>query len=100
MKKNKLGFFQYGQKIEIYGFENELIHVLLNIINNSKDALAEQKICNKQIRIIVKQTDTNVIISIIDNAGGIKSDIMAKVFDPYFNHKTQKCQNRHRALYV
>jgi signal transduction histidine kinase len=80
-------FFNMSEDIEIYSFENELTHVILNLINNSKDALCEKNIDEKNIRIIVKPTDSTVIINVIDNAGGIKSDIMAKVFDPYFTTK-------------
>ena len=80
-------YFNMIEKQEIYGFENELTHVVLNLINNSKDALIESKRTKKQIRIIVKPTQDSVIINIIDNAGGIKSDIIAKVFDPYFTTK-------------
>jgi len=79
--------FNMSEDIEIYGFENELTHVILNLINNSKDALIEKEKGQKQIRIIVKPTQNSVIINVIDNAGGIKSDIMAKVFDPYFTTK-------------
>jgi len=75
------------EDIKIYGFENELTHVILNLINNSKDALNENNIEKKQIRIIVKTTQNSVIINVIDNAGGIKSDIMTKIFDPYFTTK-------------
>ena len=79
--------FNMNEEIEVYGFENELTHVILNLINNSKDALSEQKQEKKQIRIVVKQTYKSVIINVIDNAGGIKSDIMTKIFDPYFTTK-------------
>jgi len=78
-----------NKNIEIYGFKNELIHVVLNLINNSKDALVEKKIDDKKIRIIVKETQANILISVIDNARGIKSDIMQRVFDPYFTTKHQ-----------
>lgn len=77
------------EKLEIYGFENELTHVILNLINNSKDALKDKEIIGKKIWIMVKQTQKNVLINIIDNAGGIKNDIMPKVFDPYFTTKHQ-----------
>jgi len=79
--------FTMQEDIKIYGFENELTHVILNLINNSKDALNENNIEKKQIRIIVKTTQNSVIINVIDNAGGIKSDIMTKIFDPYFTTK-------------
>ena len=75
------------EDIEIYGYENELTHVLLNLINNSKDAFAGKKITKKKILIIVKQMGNLVIINVIDNAGGIKNDIITKVFEPYFTTK-------------
>jgi len=73
--------------IEIYGYENELTHILLNLINNSKDAFIEKEIAKKKILIIVKQTNNLVVIYVIDNAGGIKNDIITKVFEPYFTTK-------------
>ncbi len=73
---------------KIYGFKNELIHVILNLINNSKDILASQKeLKKKKILIITKQTKRKLIINIIDNGGGIKDDIITKIFDPYFTTK-------------
>ena len=74
--------------MEIFGFKNELIHVLLNLIGNSKDILAtktEQK--EKIIWILTKHTLDTIFINVIDNGGGIKSDIIPKVFDPYFTTK-------------
>lgn len=79
--------FSMGSDINIYGFENELTHVILNLLNNSRDALVEKQIEDKRLSIIVKNTINTVYINIIDNAGGIKSDIMTKVFDPYFTTK-------------
>ena len=79
--------FSINHDIEIYGFENELTHVILNLINNSKDALSTKKIDKKMIKIIVKDTKKDIIINVIDNAGGIKNDIMPKIFDPYFTIK-------------
>ena len=75
------------EKISIYGYENELTHILLNIINNAKDALTQSDTADKSIRIYSKETDTHAIISIIDNAGGIKDAIIGKIFEPYFTTK-------------
>ncbi len=79
--------YSLSNDFEIYGFENELTHVLLNLINNSKDALSTKDIKNKIIKIIVKDTKDQMLINVVDNAGGIKDDIMPKVFDPYFTTK-------------
>lgn len=85
----KLGFF-IKDDIEIFGFKNELIHVLLNLIGNSKDILLTKiNFKNKMIHIYVKQNKETIFINVIDNGGGIKSDIIPKVFDPYFTTKHQ-----------
>lgn len=73
---------------QIFGFKNELTHVLLNIINNAKDALAKSD-KDKKIWIMVKSTDDKIIIDIMDNAGGIKPEILGKIFEPYFTTKHQ-----------
>lgn len=74
--------------LEVFGFKNELIHVLLNLIGNSKDILASKTDnIHKIIHIIAKQNEERIFINVIDNGGGIKSDIIPKVFDPYFTTK-------------
>jgi len=74
--------------LEVFGFKNELIHVLLNLIGNSKDILCTQSDLKKKIiHIVAKQNDETIFINVIDNGGGIKSDIIPKVFDPYFTTK-------------
>jgi len=75
------------EAISVYGYENELTHILLNLINNAKDALAQSQKRDKRIHIYTKKTQTHAIISIIDNAGGVKDDIIGKIFEPYFTTK-------------
>jgi len=75
--------------IEIHGYENELSQCLINIFNNAKDALKENKNQNKLIFISTSTDKTNAIIKIKDNGGGISKDIINKVFEPYFTTKHQ-----------
>lgn len=77
-----------NEDLEVFGFRNELIHVLLNLIGNSKDVLSLKKeIRPKCIYIMTKQTKEFIYINVIDNGGGIPNDIITKVFDPYFTTK-------------
>ena len=74
--------------ISINGFENQLIQAIINIINNSKDALNEQiKEGDKLIFIGVQKVSENLILTIKDNAGGIPEDLMHRIFEPYFTTK-------------
>ncbi len=70
--------------------ENELIQVLLNIFNNSRDAFIENDIKDKKITISLKEEGTFAYLKIADNAGGIRDDIISKVFEPHFSTKKDK----------
>ncbi len=76
------------QDIEINSFYNELSHVFLNIISNSKDALCSTINKNDRIiKIIIHKYKENIIINMIDNGGGIPEDIVPKIFEPYYTTK-------------
>jgi len=72
--------------LEIYGFYNELSHVILNIISNSKDALKEKEE-NKLIKIVIKKFRNKARINIYDNGGGIDENVIPQVFEPYYTTK-------------
>ena len=75
--------------IYINGYKNEFSQALLNILNNSKDALLENKIKKAQIEICFYEENNFAIIEIKDNALGINEEIIEKVFDPYFTTKEE-----------
>ncbi len=72
-----------------HGMPSELSQVFLNILNNAKDATISNHIEDKYVHISSAIEDDNNVIYIQDNAGGIPSDIIDKVFDPYFTTKHQ-----------
>ncbi len=78
-----------NKNIQIDGYENELIQCFMNIVNNSKDALVDNNIKDKFIFISTSIQDDHVLISIKDNAGGIDTDVLPKIFEPYFTTKHQ-----------
>ena len=75
--------------IKIDGYPNELIQCLINIFNNSKDALEETKQENPLIFISTLSQENSVRISMKDNAGGIPENIISKIYEPYFTTKHQ-----------
>jgi C4-dicarboxylate-specific signal transduction histidine kinase len=76
------------QDIEINSFYNELSHVFLNIISNSKDALCSTSDKDDRIiKIIVHKYKENIIINMLDNGGGIPEEIIPKIFEPYYTTK-------------
>ncbi len=77
--------------IYIYNFANEFSQALINILHNASDAI-DSKLKETDLRIIritTKQINDELIIEIIDNAGGIDKEIINKIFEPYFTTKHQ-----------
>lgn len=71
------------------GFPNEFSQVILNILNNAKDALTSQKSLERHIRIRGFHNEKTIVLEVQDNAGGIEESILEKVFDPYFTTKEE-----------
>lgn len=80
--------FQSNEPLMTYS--NELMQVLLNLVKNAEDVLMENRIENPWIQITTSKLDTNLILEVSDNGGGIPSEIIARIFDPYFSTKMQK----------
>ena len=79
----------YDSKIKVTLVLGELSQVIINIINNAKDILVENKIDEPYIKIACISKNTTATITIEDNGGGIPKDIIPKIFDPYFTTKHQ-----------
>lgn len=75
------------QNTSLYSYKTQLSQVVLNILNNAKDALSNSPHREKYIFISSYSTEQELIISIKDNAGGIADTILSKIFEPYFTTK-------------
>lgn len=73
--------------VKIFGFPNEYSQVLLNILINAKDAINERNIPFPRLKISIGVENGTSVVSICDNAGGIPTEIIDKIFDPYFSTK-------------
>ncbi len=74
-------------KIEILTYPNEFSQVIINIINNAIDVLLERNIKNPQVHVKSEVIDQNLRVTVQDNAGGIESEILPRIFEPYFSTK-------------
>lgn len=64
---------------------SEIIQVLINLINNSFDALSE--VSNKWIELEVKALDDKLEFSVKDGGKGIPKDIAQNLIQPFFTTK-------------
>lgn len=71
----------------IFGFQNEYGQVLLNILNNARDALTERGAEDPRVTITILDEDKRAVVTVSDNAGGIPEEIKDKIFEPYFTTK-------------
>jgi len=72
---------------QIIGYPHEYAQVLLNILMNARDAFLETRVENALITVRSMEESGRSVVIIADNAGGIKTDILGKIFEPYFTTK-------------
>lgn len=73
--------------LNIYGYENEFMQAVLNILNNAKDALLKNNEKNRNLSILLKNKCNALVIDIIDNGSGINNINKNKIFQQYFSTK-------------
>jgi two-component system, NtrC family, C4-dicarboxylate transport sensor histidine kinase DctB len=89
-KKNNINVIKKIENVEILNYENEILQVLINIVNNAKDELIKDNtLLIGYVFIDLYKANGNLIITIKDNAGGIKEEIIDRIFEPYFTTKHQ-----------
>jgi signal transduction histidine kinase len=71
----------------IYGDEKQLKQVIMNLLQNAFDAIADHAAEQGEIIIEVAKKEGHAVISIIDNGPGIEESIQAKLFTPFFTTK-------------
>ena len=75
--------------ITLLTYPNQLTQVLINIINNAKDALVQTNTEDASITIGLKKEKNNIIISVCDNGGGIDPSIKDKLGQAYVSTKSK-----------
>ena len=67
----------------------EFSQMMMNLLNNAREALVENRQSDRWIKIKVVENEDEVSLVIEDNAGGIPKEFLEKIFDPYFTTKHQ-----------
>ena len=80
----------YKSKNKLNIYEDEFMHVILNILKNAQDNFKEKNVENPQINIKIQDEYNNTVLQVCDNGGGIDDDIINHIFDPYFSTKGEK----------
>ena len=76
--------------LEIYGYRNDLLQILINLVGNAKDALIETPEEDRLVGIDIGTSDSGeIVIRVQDNGGGIDAAIIHRIFEPYFTTKHQ-----------
>ena len=91
--------FQESDTFYVHGYMNEYIQVLISILTNAKDTLLYRKIEDAYIQIELFDMHENSVVQISDNAGGIKKELLPRIFDPYFTTK-HKSMGTGLGLYI
>ncbi len=72
----------------VFGDENKLKQVFMNVLVNSIEAVMQEG--NIAVKIETRQVEEYVEVSICDDGYGIPEEIQEKMFDPFFSTKAGK----------
>lgn len=72
-------------ELEVHCRPTEISQVLLNLFNNSFDAI--QNDLDKWIKVDVKLTNERVLIEVADSGHGISQEVLDKIMMPFFTTK-------------
>jgi len=86
LKKNEI-IFEIAERTDfsVYSYQNELSQVILNLVQNAQDVLLKRLVRQAKITLVIEKS----YIRVQDNAGGVESDVIDYIFEPYFTTKMQ-----------
>lgn len=92
--------YEVQEEGKIFASKSELIQALIIVIRNAIDACLNHS--NEASKIVITNRQINnktMLITISDNGGGIASEILEKIYNPYFTTKHES-QGTGLGLYI
>jgi PAS domain S-box-containing protein len=86
-KAHNIAISLKGDDFRLIGYDTEFQQVFLNLLSNSKDAIMQRQVDNPELSGAIDIDISDTTISIQDNGGGIPSNIIDRVYEPYFTTK-------------
>ncbi len=77
--------FDMPERLDVVGRKGQLHQVLVNLVQNAVDAVADTD--NSEIFIRCWRSDDDVLIEVVDNGAGLPLQNMDKIFEPFFTTK-------------
>jgi len=71
----------------VYGNKGQIMEVLLNIIKNARDAMANSGTIYISTRAVREYGVDYAVVEITDTGPGVSEEVMGKMFDPFFSTK-------------
>lgn len=85
--------------ITMVGYSREFAQVVLNLLNNARDAFIRHKQENPQIMIHITERNNIAVMMVEDNGGGIPSHAIDHIFEQYYTTKNNH-QGAGLGLYI
>jgi two-component system, NtrC family, sensor kinase len=82
----RINFEIHADVAQVFGDENQLRQVFINLFRNAVTALDEHQCTDRHAYIVVtvEESDHDVCIFIDDSGPGVSNDVQARVFEPFF----------------
>lgn len=75
------------EDVVVLGDENHIIQIVINLLQNSLDALHQHASPEISVRVSRDETGSDFLLSVCDNGSGIPEEHVQRIFDPFFTTK-------------
>lgn len=82
--------YNVDESLTLPCLESHLNEMMVALIKNTLDAKEQQNLESAELRISAEQIDKDIVITVSDNCGGVESEIIDSLFEPYTTTKFKK----------